>query len=102
MDKYINHIYMEICHVTLDAFKGSAYNSYRGYCQGLLRSINENTLSWREKRDLELVFQHLELIFGMSDDENNKHIIGYLSSDRYLEFEKVVRLTKDLFPFTGG
>jgi hypothetical protein len=93
---------MEICSVTLDAFKGSAYNTYRGYCEGLLRSINENTLNWREKKDLESVFERLELIFGMSDNENNEHIIGYLSSGRYIEFEKVVRVTKDLFPFTGG
>jgi hypothetical protein len=92
---------MEICSVTFECFKGSEYTTYRGYCRGLLRSINENNLTWREKRDLESVFERLDLIFGMSDDENNEYIIGYLNSGRYIQFEKVVRVTKDLFPFTG-
>jgi hypothetical protein len=93
---------MEICSVSFENFKSSEHPTYNGYCIGLLRSLNENNLTWREKRDLESMFERLELIFGMSDEENIKHIIEYLESGRYLEFEKVVRVTKLLFPFTGA
>ncbi len=93
---------MEICTVTLDTFKASEYDTYRGYCRGLLRSLRDNNLSWREKRDLEQLFEQLDLIFGLDEKETSKHILDYLESGRYREFEKVVRLTKDLFPFTGG
>ncbi len=102
MSKYENYIYMEICTITLDAFKRSVYNTHQGYCRGLLRSLRENDLSKREKYDLSEIFAHLDLIFGMDEKETSGYILGYLESERYDEFERVIRLTKDLFPFTGG
>jgi hypothetical protein len=102
MSRYDNYIYMEICTVTLETFNGSVYNTYQGYCRGILRSIKHDELSNREKHDLAVIFDRLELIFGMSIDDTNNYILEYLESERYLDFEKVVRVTKDLFPFTGG
>ena len=101
MSKYDNYVYMEICTITLKTFRGSVYNTYQGYCRGMLRSLKHNELSKREKHDLSVIFDGLELIFGMDITDTNRYILEYLESERYSEFEKVVRMTKDLFPFTG-
>lgn len=102
MSKYDNYVYITICEVSFKTFKKSEYTTYNNYCKGLLRSIKENYLTKREKIDLSVILNEMDLIFGMDENETNRYLLEYLESDRCSEFEKIVRLTNDLFPFTGG
>lgn len=102
MSKYDNYVYITICEVSFKTFRESEYSTYNNYCKGLLRSIKENYLTKREKMDLSIIIEEMDLIFGMDENETNRYLLEYLESDRCVEFEKVVRITNDLFPFTGG
>jgi hypothetical protein len=102
MNKYTNYVFMTICEASLKRFKKSGYSTYTAYCTGLLRSIRVGNLSKSEKFDLIQILQELDLMYGMSEDDNNYYILAYLESGRCGEFQNVVEMTRILFPFTGG
>ena len=102
MNKFDNHVFLEICSITVDLTRKSPYYTHKAFCKGLLRSIKAENLSGWEKASLVKIFERLEHIFGFQSAEMNDYILAYLESDRIEEFERVVLMTRMLFPFTGG
>lgn len=101
MIRYRNHIYLKICEVTLNLFKNSNYNTYNNYCKGLKLSLKEGKLTKLEKQTILAIIEELELIFSLDSKEINEHIIDYFDSDRFKEFEQVVKNNNKLFPMSS-
>ena len=101
MNKYDNYIFLAICEVTFKNFKNSMWVTYANYCKGMAMSLKTGELSKLDKRHLLVIYDELELLFGMSDAEKAEYIHRYFESGRWGEFEVIIRDTKKFFPFTG-
>lgn len=102
MNKYENFIYLSICEISLPMAKVTSYSNYVYYCRGMGNSLRgSGGLSIREQRDFLKIADYLNLIYGLSVEDRWKYIKAYFNSDRFMEFQQIVSLTNELFPFTG-
>jgi len=64
-------------------------------------SIINNNLSKIERDNLIAIVNHLKLLYNLGDDEIINHITNYFISDKVVEMQKIIMLTKEIFPITG-
>jgi hypothetical protein len=64
-------------------------------------SIINNNLSKIERDNLIAIVNHLKLLYNLDDDEIINHITNYFISDKVVEMQKIIMLTKEIFPITG-
>lgn len=97
MNKLENYIFLSICEKSLDLFKGSYFSTYANFCGTLKVSMETEDLS---RGDLYVVYEiddYLRTIYGLSVEESNKYIADFFLTEKYLLFEKPVRLTLEYF-----
>ena len=103
MKKYENFIYLSICEITLPMAKLTQYSNYVYYCKGMGNSLRGNgKLSIREQKDFLAIADYLKLVYGLDINDRWLYIKKYFDSDRFMEFQQIVTLTNELFPFTGA
>ena len=100
MSKYIVFIYLTICETSLDLYEKSEFSTYENYCRTLNAEIESNNVSTEGKSHILIIGNILEKIYGLDWCSIGKFISDYFNSGRCLEFEKHVRLSRDMFPFT--
>jgi hypothetical protein len=101
MNKFENFIYLSICDITMSMFKKTKFMTYINYCRSMHDSIINNNLSKIERDNLIAIVNHLKLLYNLDDDEIINHITNYFISDKVVEMQKIIMLTKEIFPITG-
>ena len=98
MTKFDNYVYLTICEVSLELFQKSRFSTYLNYCRTINLSLKSGLLDLTEKSHIVKISENLSLIYGFDDMTAGKYIADYFDSDRYLDFQKCVLLTKEFFP----
>lgn len=101
MNKFENFIYLSICDITMPMFKKTKFMTYINYCRYMHDSITNNNLSGIERDNFISIVNHLKLLYNLDDNEIMDYIINYFISDRVVEMQKIIMLTKEIFPITG-
>jgi len=55
-----------------------------------------------QKREMGLIADELTKIYGLNPKECGEYIADYFNSGRFLEFQRLVMLTKEVFPIVGN
>lgn len=104
MCKYDNYIYLTICEVSLKYYENSNYSTYVEFCKGLHYTLRDGDVSKRDRRIVEGIVSMLDKVFSLTPELTGQYIGDYfnLTPIRLAEFEKSVRMTKELFPNIGN
>lgn len=97
MNKLENYIFLSICEKSLDLFKDSYFSTYLGFCNTLRSSMETADLS---RGDLYVIYEiddYLRKIYDLSVEESNQYIADFFLLEKYLVFEKPVRLISEYF-----
>jgi hypothetical protein len=97
MTKFDNYVYLTICEVSLELFHKTRFSTYVNYCRTLNLSLKSGVLDRSETSDIIKISETLTLIYGFDDVTAAKYISEYFDSDRCLEFQKCVLITKEYF-----
>ena len=98
MNKYDNYVFLTICEVSMKCFEKSVFLSYVNYCRTMSSYLKDGNLNKQQTHDIIRVIEELDLIYSMNDNDRSNYILDYFASDRILDFEKCVRLTKEFYP----
>lgn len=100
---YENYIYLTICEVSFNSFKTTRFSTYLNYCKSIKQSINSNDLTKKEMFDINEIFDNLDKIYSLSYNDIGKYILNFFSlhDDKIIDFQKIIMLTKEYYPFTG-
>ena len=100
MSKLDNRIYLTICEVSLERFKKSKFITFMNYCKDLGMSLNDGTLSGKQKADLIEVIEMLDKIYSMDEVTTAKYLSDFYNSDNIRQFEKAVLLGQQASDFS--
>jgi len=100
MTKFDNYVYLTICEVSFELFKKTNFATYVNYCRTMSKSLETPPLDKREMGEVMMIVLELGLIYNFDTDTSVKYIKEFFASDRCLDFEKCVYLTKKSFPFS--
>ena len=97
INKLENYIFLSICEKSLDLFKDSYFNTYIGFCGTLKAAMETEDLG---RGDLYVIYEiddYLRKIYDLSVEESNQYIADFFLLEKYLVFEKPVRLISEYF-----
>lgn len=64
-------------------------------------ALKTGTPTMTQKMDVIFIAEELRKIYGLGPKECGEYIADYFNSGRFLEFQKLVMLTKEVFPVIG-
>lgn len=100
--KYENYIFLTICEVSLELLQESLFSTYHNYCDNMNISLKTGTLTKKQNSELMFIANSLNKIYGLNAKETGEYIADYFDSGRYMELQKLVMLTKEIFPIVGN
>ena len=80
-------------------YKHTQYSSYNAYCNGMRQSMVDGGLSTREGKDIIVIWDALDKIFGLPKEMTRDLIVEYFASDNINNFANYNQLIKDMFPY---
>lgn len=98
---YVNYIYLTICETSLKLYAETKFKTYPEYCKSMARSIDYKQFSNIEVRHLMAITDILKVIYSLSKEDTGKYIKEYFESDRVVDFQTSVLMTKKFFKNTG-
>lgn len=97
MTKFDNYIYYTICEASIPLFNKSAFSTYSSWCRTLHNSMKRYQMSQREINIIIAISDRVELIYSLGNEKTSAYVADYFALEKYLEFEKPVRLILETF-----
>lgn len=98
---YVNYIYLTICETSLKLYAQTSYKTYPEYCKAMARSIDYKQFSKVEIRHLIAITEKINIVYSLPKEETGKYIKEFFESDRVVDFQTSVLMTKKFFKHTG-
>lgn len=95
--KFDNYVYMSICEITLELFKKTNYITYKAYCNSIKDGLNKN-IEFSSYGDIVAICKRIDEIYSLDWELSGLYISNYFCDEKYLGFEKPVKLIQECFP----
>lgn len=97
MNSLKNYIFLSICEKSLELFKDSLSQTYFGFCNTIKSSMELGQLGKYQLFIIYEITDYLRLIYNLTDEECNEYIADFFLVQKFLLFEKPVKLTLEHF-----
>lgn len=97
MNKYKNYIYYSICEKSFELFQDSNYLTYSSFCYGIKAAIQTKEFDWVDSSRVYEIIVYIKKLYGLKPEEYGEYINEYFLDEKFLVFEKPIRIINEFF-----
>jgi hypothetical protein len=100
MLKFDNYVFFTLCEHSLRLFEKSNFSTYIAFCNGMGNTIKLGNFNKTDTNILASLLNDLILIFSFTDVEAYFYIKRFFSEEKFIIYDKPVRLLKEYYNFS--